>query len=265
MPEDPALQSILIAGIAEKIVQNLERRKALTVHSLKTVSFASESLEGRSTVESQRSIRDPCAAIESLRSITVQVAVEAVMTRNSMRAIFRRPAAAQSEMILELTTRDGQPMFQETHWYTDKQAYLRGEPYAISDPSGVKELKVEHTMFAEIQAQGVPVCTLAEFFYSWLGRESLFAKSVPRGIGQSSPSDTVTTEQLGEAEVFHVKKLVYDVSDASSRSTRTDHYSVTKDFKLVAWRIELSHLKYGSKASYMVEANTYSYPSDAER
>ena len=264
LPQDPHLQVILIAGVAEKMKQDLARRKALTVHSLQRVSFATESLNGLSVEESTRRLRDPMDAIKALPPVAVEVEVEAEMTRDSMRSSFKRPSAAQPEMILELTTEDGKPMFRETHWYADRKAYLRGEPYPIDDPSGVEGLKVQHAMFAEIEAKGSSVCTLAEFFYTWVGKDTLFARTVPDGFARSAIGDSIKTSRLGDEDVFEIRIATYDVKRDTWRSIRTDSFAVTTDFKLVAWRTERVYVEYGVKASYLVDEKSYFYPKGGQ-
>ena len=265
LPDYPALQSILIAGVGEKMRQDLARRKTLTVHSSHVVSFATESLKGLSVEQSTRRLRDPMDAIKALPTVAVEVEVEAEMTRDSMRSTFKRRSAAQPEMILELTTEDGKPMFRETYWYADRKAYLRGELYPIDDPSGVEGLKVGHAMFAEIEAKGSSVCALAEFNYTWVGKDTLFARTVPGGISQSSIGDSIRRVDHGGHQAFEIRLAGYDSKHETWRSIRTDHFVVTDQFKLVAWRTARLYVEYGVGASYLVDENTYFYPEGADR
>lgn len=258
------MQVILIAGVAEKMKQDLARRKALTVRSSQKVSYATESLTGLSVEESTQRLRDPMDAVRVLPAVAVEVEVEAKMTRNSMRSSFKRPSSGQPEMILELTTEGGKPMFRETHWYADRKAYLRGEPYPIDDPSGVEDLKVQHAMFADIEAKGSSVCALAEFFYTWVGKDTLFARTIAGGFARSAIGDSIKTSRLGDEDVFEIRVAGYDSKHDTWRSIRTDCIAVTRDFKLVAWRTMRVYVQYGVRASYLVDEASYIYPEGDE-
>ncbi len=262
LPDDPALQSILTAGIAQNVTRSLAYKRALTVRSVQTVSFGRESLTGQSAEESDRSIRDPRTALASLPHTTIQVDLESVMTQTSMRATFKRPSSDQAEMILELTTKDGQPMFQETHWYADRQGYLPGTPYEIAIRSGVEELKIDHAMWNEIQVQGAPVCALAEFFYTWLGQESLFVSGQREIISQST---MVSIEHRDGEALFHLIRPCYDDKEEASLNIRVDHFFFTMDFKLVAWNSLYTSARFGKRLSYMVVDRSYSYPEKTEQ
>lgn len=254
LPQDPALQRLLAAGIAHRVVEPLEYRRTLTVRSLQTVSFASDPLEGKQAIEFDSSIRDPRSAIAALPSITAQVEVESTMTRDSMRATFKRPADVQPQLILELSTEDGKPMFRETHWYADRNAYVRGAPYQAAHASGVEELKVDHSMWAEIEAQGAPVCALADFFYTWLGRQSLRVSGLRFILSEST-----RVERRDGDGAFLLTRPCYDDRSRDSRNSRIDRFIVSADFRLVAWSSEYINARAGSTARYMVIDRTYAY------
>ncbi len=261
LPQDPAVQSILIAGIAQKVARRLEETQSITVRSTQLVSFATQSLEGMSALESAQSIRDTRAAIVALPHTALEVLAESVMTQHSMRTTFRRRSSLQPETILELTRENGEAMLQETHWYADRQAYLRGEPYVIEDPSGVDGLKVEHTLWADIQSQGAPVCALAEFYYNWLGEHS-HQRSAFREI--ISESVAVSASKRDGEDVFILIRPCYDKLEASMRSTRTDQFFIDKEFQLVGWNSLYTHAKFGSRVAYMAVDRTYTYSQGVE-
>jgi hypothetical protein len=261
LPDDPALQSILAAGIALKVAQRLEYANAVEVRSLQTVSFATESLEDRPTGDLQASLRDPRAAIAALPNIILQVEVESKMRRDSMRATFKRPSDRRPQMILELMTKDGKRMFQETHWYSDRQAYLRGDLYSPTDPSGVEELKIDHALWAEVQAQGAPVCALADFFYTWIGWDSLWVRGTRSMLARAT---TIKVERRDGGEVFVLTRPCHDDRDGPIRSIRTDQFVVTKDFRFIGWSSEHTHAKAGAAAKYMVIDRRYEYFEEDE-
>ncbi len=246
----------LVAEIAAQVAGNLASATTLTIHSSQTVSFAREPLDGVSKEESERSLREPRLAIEALPHIRLDVEVDAEMTPTSMRASFRKVGSPQPEMILELSSVNGQPIFRESHWYAALRGYLRGEPYPIEDPSGVEGLQVDHAFWSEIQAQGAPVCALAEFYCTWIGSESIRVRSYREIIGESV---VVSRERLNGEDVYVLSRPCYDIRNDSSRSVRTDRFVVTDGFKLVAWSSHYTNLRFGARVAYMVVDRVYSY------
>lgn len=251
--------SVLVAEIAAKVAGNLASATTLTIHSSQTVSFASEPLDGVPKEECERRLREPRLAIEALPHIRLGVEVDAEMTPTSMQATFRKVGSPQPEMILELSSVNGQPMFRESHWYAALRGYLRGEPYAIEDPSGVEGLQVDHALWSEIEAQGAPACALAEFYCTWIGDESIRVRSYRTIIGESV---AVSRERLNGEEVYVLSRPCYDVRKDSWRSVRTDRFVVTDGFKLVAWSSHYTNLRFGARVAYMVVDRVYSYQRD---
>jgi len=252
--------SVLVAEIAAQVAGNLASSTTLTIHSSQTVSFAREPLDGVSREECERRLREPRLAIEALPHIRLDVEVDAEMTPTSMRAAFRKVGSPQPEMILELSRVNGQPVFRESHWYAGLRGYLRGEPYAIEDPSGVEGLQVDHALWSEIQAQGAPVCALAEFYCTWIGSESIRVRSFREIIGEAV---AVSRERLNGEDVYVLSRPCYDIHNDSSRSVRTDRFVVTNGFKLVAWSSHYTNLRFGARVAYMIVDRVYSYQKDA--
>ncbi|MEI7877626.1 MAG: hypothetical protein WCI96_06815 [Planctomycetota bacterium] len=255
LPSD-SKTSVLVAEIATKVADNLAAAAAMKIHSSQTVTFAREPLEGLSEEECELRIREPQLAVEALPHIRIEAEVDAEMTPTSLRASFRKIGSAQPEMILELSTVDGKPMFQESHWYAALKGYLRGDRYAIEDPSGVEVLRVDHTLWSEIQAQGAPVCALAEFYCTWIGKESIRVRANREIIGEAI---AISCERRNGEDVYVLSRPCYDLRKDTSRSIRSDRFVVSKDFRLVAWRTSYTSLRPGARVSYMVVDRAYTY------
>lgn len=249
---DAEVQSLVSAGIGQRVGKRLASEKKLVVNSTQKVSFVQLPSSGQ-----QDQLCEPKEAIKVSDATSVSVRVTSEMTQTSMKTTFQKDGSEQPDLILELLVHNGVPMCRETHWYTEQKGYLEGTPYPIVDRSGVDELRTEHSIFASIQAKGVPVCALAEFYFTWLGQNSTqirFFRDVM--LGNAS---FVRKETRDGNLVYHLVRIRWDDKDERSHGICKDHFWVTSDFRLVAWDSEFTDAQFGNYVSYMVVERAYTY------
>jgi len=200
--------------------------------------------EVHTTVASANKLIDDGTVLYSLPNTNQGTAnVIAVMTPNSYNVEIRRggtPKDAPADLIMNLTTVEGKPIFTESHWYPDLKRYRKATTKHASgevlERLGAEMTGVMDTQFPMDLFPTLDSCAGAEFLQTWLGA------GIKYRIGTMYKAEFLENPQEHAGKMCYVlRRDVYDVmnndgSGVQHRQKSVDHFFIAKDsFQLVAW------------------------------